>query len=80
MGRKVGSLSINPKKFGTLQKPCMKEMIAFLSCMAVNHCNDEKCVRPRELLTTCMDSQTTNKRRSWGSINYHLQRLNKGRK
>ncbi|KAG2673505.1 hypothetical protein I3843_09G089000 [Carya illinoinensis] len=80
MGRKAGTLHINPKKFGSLHKPCMKEMITFLNCLAVNHSSDDKCVRQKELLSACMDSQTSNKRKSWGSINYHLQRLNRGRK
>ncbi|KAL6204616.1 hypothetical protein ACLB2K_021883 [Fragaria x ananassa] len=40
---------------------------------------DEKCVRQKELLSTCMDSQS-NKNKSMGSINYHLQRLSRGRK
>ena len=57
MGRKAGSLYINPKKFGSLHKPCMKEMITFVNCLAVNNnCND-KCVRHKELLSACMDSQ-----------------------
>ncbi|KAK8596363.1 hypothetical protein V6N13_000995 [Hibiscus sabdariffa] len=49
MGRKADALYINPKKFGSLTKPCMKEM-------------------------------STMNRKPWGSINYHLQRLNRGRK
>lgn len=57
MGRKAGGLYINPKKFGTLSKPCMKEMLAFLNCLSLNSNNDEKCVRQKELLHTCMDSQ-----------------------
>ncbi|KAM3704086.1 hypothetical protein ACJW31_04G148800 [Castanea mollissima] len=80
MGRKAGSLYINPKKFGSLHKPCMKEMTTFLNCLAVNNNSNGKCVRHKELLSACMDSQATNKRKSWGSINYHLQRLSRGRK
>ncbi|KAH7834374.1 hypothetical protein Vadar_015311 [Vaccinium darrowii] len=80
MGRKAGGLFISPKKFGSLQKPCMKEMITFLNCLALNQCNDEKCVRQKELLSLCMDGQTNKSRKPWGSINYHLQRLNRGRK
>ncbi|KAA8549252.1 hypothetical protein F0562_000936 [Nyssa sinensis] len=80
MGRKAGGLYINPKKFGSLSKPCMKEMIAFLNCLALNQNSDEKCVRQKELLNTCMDAQTGKSRKPWGSINYHLQRLNRGRK
>lgn len=57
MGRKAGGLFISPKKFGSLQKPCMKEMITFLNCLALNQCNDEKCVRQKELLSLCMDGQ-----------------------
>ncbi|KAL6195618.1 hypothetical protein ACLB2K_031236 [Fragaria x ananassa] len=79
MGRKAGSIYINPKKFGAFHKPCMKEMVTFLSCLALNSNCDEKCVRQKELLSTCMDSQS-NKNKSMGSINYHLQRLSRGRK
>ncbi|KAM7505832.1 hypothetical protein LguiB_004736 [Lonicera macranthoides] len=70
----------NPKKFGSLSKPCMKETIAFLNCLALNHSNDEKCVRQKDLLNAWMDAQTGKSRKPWGSINYHLQRLNRGRK
>ncbi|XP_042480853.1 probable GABA transporter 2 isoform X3 [Macadamia integrifolia] len=42
--------------------------------------NDGKCVRQKELLSTCMDAQTGKSRKPWGSINYHLQRLSRGRK
>ncbi|KAF4355851.1 hypothetical protein CsatB_028682 [Cannabis sativa] len=79
MGRKVGTLRINPKKFGSLHKPCMKEMMTFLNCLALNHNSDEKCVRNKELLNTCMDAQNNN-RKPWGSINYHMQRLSRGKK
>ncbi|XP_042496782.1 uncharacterized protein LOC122649657 [Telopea speciosissima] len=80
MGRKQGGLYINPKKFGTLRKPCMKEMVTFLNCLALNQNNDGKCVRQKELLSACMDAQTGKSRKPWGSINYHLQRLSRGRK
>ncbi|XP_073134112.1 uncharacterized protein [Henckelia pumila] len=80
MGRKAGTLYINPKKFGNLQKPCMREMVSFLSCLALSQGNDGKCTRQKSLLSACMDAQTANKRKPWGSINYHLQRLNRGRK
>ncbi|KAM5583702.1 hypothetical protein ABKV19_003531 [Rosa sericea] len=79
MGRKAGSIYINPKKFGAFHKPCMKEMVTFLSCLALNSNCDEKCVRQKDLLSTCMDSQSK-KNKSMGSINYHLQRLSRGRK
>ncbi|KAL2935613.1 37S ribosomal protein mrp10 mitochondrial [Bienertia sinuspersici] len=80
MGRKVSGLRINPKKFGSLQKPCMKEMITLLNCLALCHNNDEKCVRQKQLLGTCMEAQAGKNKKPWGSINYHLQRLNRGRK
>ncbi|KAF8010720.1 hypothetical protein BT93_J1382 [Corymbia citriodora subsp. variegata] len=80
MGRKAGALYISPKKFGSLQKPCMKEMISFLNCLALSQNNDDKCVRQKELLSACMDAQSGRNRTAWGSINYHLQRLNRGRK
>ncbi|XP_044467731.1 uncharacterized protein LOC123197471 [Mangifera indica] len=80
MGRKAGSLYINPKKFGAVTKPCMKEMITFLNCLSINQMNDEKCVRQKELLSACMDAQTNKKRKPGGSINYQLQRLSRGRK
>ncbi|KAL2503512.1 CX9C domain-containing protein [Abeliophyllum distichum] len=57
MGRKAGTLYINPKKFGNLQKPCMKEMITFLNCLALNHGSDEKCGRQKSQLNACMDAQ-----------------------
>ncbi|QCD83778.1 uncharacterized protein LOC114178849 [Vigna unguiculata] len=80
MGRKVGTLFINPKRFGSLHKPCMKEMAMFLNCMAANQSDMEACARQKELLNACMDSQSKKNRKSWGSINYQLQRLNRGRK
>ncbi|KAJ7947700.1 IMS import disulfide relay-system, CHCH-CHCH-like Cx9C [Quillaja saponaria] len=80
MGRKAGGIYINPKRFGALHKPCMKEMITFLNCLSLGHNNDEKCVRQKDLLNACMDAQSNSNRKAWGSINYHLQRLNRGRK
>ncbi|GAA0150493.1 ribosomal protein [Lithospermum erythrorhizon] len=80
MGRKAGTLRINPKKFGGLQKPCMKEMLSFLNCLALNHNNDQKCEKQKTVLSACMDAQCGNNKQAWGSINYHLQRLNRGRK
>nr|GLL36256.1 uncharacterized protein LOC109150917 [Ipomoea trifida]GMD33112.1 uncharacterized protein LOC109150917 [Ipomoea batatas]GMD34645.1 uncharacterized protein LOC109150917 [Ipomoea batatas] len=80
MGRKPGTLYINPKKFGSLQKPCAKEMITFLSCLALNQNKDDKCSRQKSLLSTCMEAQSGKNRKSWGSVNFHLQRLNRGKK
>ncbi|KAL2343600.1 hypothetical protein Fmac_004885 [Flemingia macrophylla] len=80
MGRKAGTLFINPKRFSSLQKPCMKEMALFLNCMAANHSNMEACAKQKELLNACMESQSKKNRKSWGSINYQLQRLSRGRK
>ncbi|GFQ07094.1 hypothetical protein PHJA_002853800 [Phtheirospermum japonicum] len=81
MGRKAGTLYINPKKFGNLQKPCMREMISFLNCLALSQQGtDTKCTRQKSMLSTCMDAQSSGKRKPWGSINYHLQRLSRGRK
>ncbi|KAL0351417.1 UNVERIFIED_CONTAM: Histone acetyltransferase of the MYST family 2 [Sesamum calycinum] len=57
MGRKAGTLYINPKKFGNLQKPCMKEMMSFLNCLALTQGNDEKCSRQKSLLSACMNAQ-----------------------
>ncbi|XP_047255961.1 uncharacterized protein LOC107847343 [Capsicum annuum] len=45
MGRKDGTLYINPSNFGSLQKPCAKEMVSFLNCLTLNHNKDEKCGR-----------------------------------
>ena len=60
MGRKGGNLFLNPKKFGgSMTKPCMKEMVSFLGCLALNQNNDEKCVRQKELMSACMDAQVT---------------------
>ncbi|KAI3955129.1 hypothetical protein MKX01_034158, partial [Papaver californicum] len=36
MGRKIGGLNINPRKLGTLSKPCMKEMMTPLNCLATS--------------------------------------------
>ncbi|GMG98250.1 hypothetical protein Nepgr_000090 [Nepenthes gracilis] len=80
MGRKAGGLYINPKKFGSLRKPCMKEMLTFLNCLALNHNSDEKCARQKELLSACMDAQEGKNKKPFSSINYHLQRLSRGRK
>ncbi|OMO88074.1 hypothetical protein COLO4_20470 [Corchorus olitorius] len=80
MGKKAGALYINSKKFGGLTKPCMQEMVSFLNCLALNKTSEEKCVRQKDLLTACMDAQTKQNRKPWGSINYHLQRLNRGSK
>ncbi|XP_010535502.1 PREDICTED: uncharacterized protein LOC104810785 [Tarenaya hassleriana] len=80
MGRKGGNMYINPKKFGSISKPCMKEMVSFLNCLALNNIKDDKCERSKELLNACMNAQTNQKSNSWGNINYHLQRLTRGRK
>ncbi|KAI3460618.1 hypothetical protein Pfo_017281 [Paulownia fortunei] len=53
---------------------------SFLNCLALSQRNDEKCGRQKSLLSACMDVRAGNKRKPWGSINYHLQRLNRGRK
>ncbi|KAI4302166.1 hypothetical protein MLD38_037949 [Melastoma candidum] len=80
MGRKEGALYINSKRFGSLNKPCMKEMISFLNCLALCKNNDESCTRQKELLSTCMNAQSGKNRNGFQSINYHLQRLSRGRK
>ncbi|ESQ30881.1 hypothetical protein EUTSA_v10011908mg [Eutrema salsugineum] len=79
MGRKAGNLYINPKKLGGIAKPCMKEMVSFLNCMALHQCKDDKCEKQKQLLSVCMQGQAE-KSKSWGNINYHLQRLTRGRK
>ncbi|CAL1400487.1 unnamed protein product [Linum trigynum] len=79
MGRKAGQLYINPKKFGSMAKPCMTNMISLLNCLSMNQMKDSNCVKEKELLSACLDAQNS-KNNSWGSINYHLQRLSKGRK
>lgn len=60
MGRKAGNLYINPKKLGNMAKPCMKEMVSFLNCMALNHIKDDKCEKQKQLLSVCMHSQVNN--------------------
>ncbi|KAF5798853.1 putative ribosomal protein MRP10 [Helianthus annuus] len=80
MGKKAGELHINAKKFGGLAKPCMKDMLSYLGCLSLNHNVDEKCTRQRQLLASCMETQMGKKRKPWGTLNYHLQRLNRGRK
>lgn len=61
MGRKSGGLYINPKKFGAVGKPCMKEMLSFLSCLSLNKNNDDKCVRQKDMLLACVDAQVRNR-------------------
>eukprot|EP01018_Ginkgo_biloba_P021665 Gb_24510 [translate_table: standard] len=80
MGKKGGGLYINPKKFGQNRRPCMAEMQSFLSCLATNQNNDDKCVKEKQLLSACVDAQSGKKKKPWGTINYHLQRLSKGKK
>ncbi|KAK8596361.1 hypothetical protein V6N13_000995 [Hibiscus sabdariffa] len=47
MGRKADALYINPKKFGSLTKPCMKEMVSFLNCLALNKAEGSfECLLP----------------------------------
>ncbi|XP_078430939.1 uncharacterized protein LOC144702774 [Wolffia australiana] len=78
MGRKAGSLYLNPKKFGgTQQKACMKEMMAFLNCLALNKNNDEKCLKQVEMLNSCVGELKNKPKKPWGSINFHLQRLSR---
>ncbi|KAK8946921.1 hypothetical protein KSP39_PZI007030 [Platanthera zijinensis] len=80
MGRKAGGLYINPKKFGATGKPCMKEMVSFLSCVSLNKNNtDEKCSKQKELLATCAESQRGKPKNPARTINYHLQRLGKSK-
>jgi hypothetical protein len=57
MGRKAGALYINPKKFGAVAKPCMPEMVAFLNCLALNKQSDDKCIRQKDLLVQCTQTQ-----------------------
>ncbi|CAN6301367.1 unnamed protein product [Urochloa humidicola] len=75
MGRKAGALYINPKKFGAVAKPCMVEMVAFLNCLALNKQEDDKCVRQKELLVMCAQTQKGKPKNAAKTINYHLQRL-----
>jgi len=79
MGRKGRGLYINPKKFGQNRPPCTVEMVSFLSCLAINQNNDDKCVKEKNLLMACVDAQSGKKKKPWGTINYHLQRLSKGK-
>ncbi|KAK9137419.1 hypothetical protein Sjap_008013 [Stephania japonica] len=79
MGRKAGTLYINPKKFAKRSKPCMKEMLSFLNCLALNQNSDDKCARQKELLTSCMDAQSGKNKKPFSTINYHLQRLSRGK-
>jgi CHCH-CHCH-like Cx9C, IMS import disulfide relay-system, len=59
MGRKAGGMYINPKKFGGAGKPCMKEMLQFLSCLALNNNNDDKCMKYKDLLVNCAEAQVS---------------------
>ncbi|XP_057832662.1 uncharacterized protein LOC131043479 [Cryptomeria japonica] len=80
MGRKAKSLFINAKKFGQNRPPCTVEMVSFLSCIASNSNDDDKCVKEKNLLMACVDAQCGKKKKPWGTVNYHLQRLSKGRR
>ena len=60
MGRKAGNLYINPKKLGGIAKPCMKEMVTFLNCMALNKCKDDNCEKQKNLLSVCMNGHVNN--------------------
>ncbi|EER92468.1 hypothetical protein BDA96_01G445400 [Sorghum bicolor] len=79
MGRKAGALYINPKKFGAVAKPCMPEMVAFLNCLALNKQNDDKCIRQKDLLVQCTQAQQGRPKNAAKTINYHLQRLGRGK-
>lgn len=79
MGRKAGALYINPKKFGAVAKPCMPEMVAFLNCLALNKQNDDKCIRQKDLLVQCTQTQKGRPKNAAKTINYHLQRLGRGK-
>ncbi|CAN6891590.1 unnamed protein product, partial [Brassica oleracea] len=61
MGRKAGNLYINPKKLGGIAKPCMKEMVTFLNCMALNKCKDDNCEKQKNLLSVCGEVQVVGK-------------------
>jgi CHCH-CHCH-like Cx9C, IMS import disulfide relay-system, len=57
MGRKAGGMYINPKKLGGAGRPCMKEMLQFLSCLSLNNNNDDKCLKYKNLLVNCAEAQ-----------------------
>ncbi|KAK1287356.1 hypothetical protein QJS10_CPB19g00129 [Acorus calamus] len=79
MGRKAGLIRVNPKKFAPAGKPCLKEMVTFLNCLALNHNSDEKCVQTRNAMYACVEAQKTQaKKNPYKTLNYHLQRLSKG--
>lgn len=75
MGRKAGGLYINPKKFGAVGNPCMKEMVTFLGCLSINKNSDDKCAKQKSLLLSCVESQKGKPKNAGKTINYHLQRL-----
>lgn len=56
MGRKIG-LRVNPKKFALVDKPCTKELVSFLGCVALNQDDDKKCDKQKGLLQTCINEQ-----------------------
>ncbi|XP_074304248.1 uncharacterized protein LOC141638964 [Silene latifolia] len=80
MAKKAEKLFINSKKFASMSRPCTKEMISFLNCVALCQNNDEKCQRQKQVLGTCMESQGSSNKGAWASINHNLLRLNSGRK
>ncbi|KMZ70604.1 hypothetical protein ZOSMA_198G00040 [Zostera marina] len=75
MGRKIG-LRVNPKKFALVDKPCTKELVSFLGCVALNQDDDKKCDKQKGLLQTCINEQEKKPKKK-STINYHLQRLSR---
>ena len=69
MGRKVG-LRINTKRFGSMTAPCTKEMVTLLTCLARCNNDNEKCVRQKQMLSTCMKAQVTWKPSSFRLMQY----------
>ncbi|KAI3973192.1 hypothetical protein MKW92_045269 [Papaver armeniacum] len=66
MGREAGWLYIDGRMFGTLWKPCMKDMISLLNCLVTSGKNDDMCdtrtsyfkkEKYKDLLHTCTDNQ-----------------------
>ncbi|KAK3243850.1 hypothetical protein CYMTET_29563 [Cymbomonas tetramitiformis] len=77
MGKPKDRLYVNVKKLKQNNLACMAEMMNALTCLKDNNFTTEKCGREITQVNTCTTAQ--GKKNNPVTINYHLQRLAKGR-
>lgn len=77
MGKPQGRLYVNVKKLRQDNLACMTEMMDALTCLKDNDFCTDKCGREIMRVNLCTTAQA--KKKSPVTINYHLQRLAKGR-